>query len=362
MNVEKSNGAATISGVPSTPTEWTSHKIGMLDSTQDSLTPGPHVPGAFLVGEDDSGDTSIGEMVASVKAGLAGYFGVAKHNDTYQGQNANLSPTSAANIKIHEPDSSSASSSTLRNTTPLDVFPGPTQSPSVFGDSTPTLASCAATENAPISPNIPATPYSTPILGSNQNNAQDHSIADEGPASTLLACDRPNEPFMPFTPIPPVNPSHQYFPVLKEVNPGLDGDPNTHSKDAHTLLTHAGTHANGHTDAEDAQRAAFTHTITASHSLPSTSNIHGGTTHAESAVTTVAAAGHVFTAGGVHVPTTIGAAQVAHAGAFTEEGNHQRMGGSVEGKEEVDERVDTGKKDGKASRLVAKLKEKMHVG
>jgi hypothetical protein len=110
---------------------------------------------------------------------------------------------------------------------------------------------------------------------------------------------------------------------------------------AHALLTHAGTHANGHTDAEEAQRAAFPHAAASMDAA----NTNGANT------ATIAAAEHIFTAHGVHAGTTLGAARVAHAGAFVEEGNHNETGN---GDEEP-------KKEGKASRFVAKLKGKMHV-
>ncbi|KAJ6493433.1 hypothetical protein C8R45DRAFT_1212768 [Mycena sanguinolenta] len=350
MNGEQLDGAPSISTsrTPTSPAaEWASRTNEMLDSTPDGSSPGPRIPGAFPEGEADSGDANIGETLASVKAGMVGYFGLGSNVEASQEPDSNLNTTasasslSTARIEIHEPDSSSeaGSHSPHSTTTSLDVFPGSTQSLGIFAESTPTLASCEATENAPISPNIPPTPNHTPVLGSMQRNEYTHhpyihAVMDErGFVSSPLTGD---SSYSPFTPIPPVDPAVPYFPVSLGVPAQLETNGNTHNLNAkaHELLTHAGTHANGHTDAEDAQRAAFTHGIQPEE----------------------AAAGHVFTAQGVHVPATLGAAQVAHAGAFVEERNH------FKDNEYEDEREGNSKREGKASRFVAKLKGKMHVG
>lgn len=165
-----------------------------------------------------------------------------------------------------------------------------------------------------------------------------------------------------------MNPSLQYFPVSVPFQPPTNEDTiDAHehkTRHAHGLLTRAGTHANGHTDAEEAQRAAFTRG-----GSPQTANDYfegKGTTgsvapthNAEAA--TAAAAGHVFTTAGVYVAATFGAARVAHAGAFIEEGDRHKESHGDEN-EEDGEGDPEGKKEGKASRFVAKLKEKMHVG
>ncbi|KAJ7263630.1 hypothetical protein B0H12DRAFT_1321607 [Mycena haematopus] len=307
MSGGKLNVALTVppAAPPPTPASRTNE---MLDSTQDAPSPGPQVPGAFPEGETDA-DTSMGEaLVASVNAVKAGleYFGVVGNEvETSQGQEPNLGTTST----------SSASSLPLQTS----IYTNPTRlaKQGVFAESTPALASCEATENALLSP-IPSTPHPTPMLGSTYRkehaNSSLHAVASErGSLHVPLAGDSP------FTPIPPVDPAVSYFPVSLP--------------------------AQHHTNTDEDANA-----------LPSP----------QANAATVATAEHVFTAHGVHVPATLGAAQVAHAGAFIEEGNHHKTENAVgcnnNEDEDEDGREGISKREGKASRFVAKLKEKMHVG
>ncbi|KAJ7024666.1 hypothetical protein C8F04DRAFT_1131014 [Mycena alexandri] len=234
------------------------------------------------------------------------------------------------------------------------------------------LASSTAIENAPISTtamavNADPKPYldtaRTPVAGApgslSEPRAGDDNIMMDAESSA------------PFTPIPPVRGSAQYFPVS---DPESEAEAKPHSP----LLTHAGMHARGHTEAEDAQRAALVHGRPKSICEESAATSSGGTGQAgttsphaspiiDPAITaSTAAAGHVFTAYGVHTRTTLGATQVAHAAPFVEEkaagaGTHGDVGevveekGGPEGKDRKKERRPS------VSRFVAKMKEKMHV-
>ncbi|KAF7362813.1 hypothetical protein MVEN_00631100 [Mycena venus] len=401
MDSGKLNLVPTIStaALPSTPAnEWATRTNDMLAGAQGMQSPSPHIPGAFpespMSGEDPA-DASMnnGEtLVARAKASLAGYFGVVGNGDA-QGQGTHLSTSSSpstassfssANIAIHEADSPrQAGYTSLGSSASLDVLVGSTQSLGIFAGSTQSLASTAAIENAPHSPNIPPAPHPTPMLGSRSSTGT-ATLLDESehpylrkalipvagePGSLSAPLPGDNEITPPFTPIPPVIPSQQDFPSAVPIIPPATYGISNAPKGARALLTHAGTHANGHTDAEEAQRAAFTHTVPVSHTSGPSSTANGvnGPAEARNAAasnvaqtTTADAAGHVFTAHGVHVPATLGAAQLAHAGAFLGEGNHHKAGNATEGNDDEDDRDE--KREGKTSCFVAKLKGKMHVG
>ncbi|KAJ6592378.1 hypothetical protein B0H19DRAFT_1278843 [Mycena capillaripes] len=402
--------------LPSTPaTEWAKTTNDMLASAHgieiqspaptDALaaaqapeiqTPGPHVPGAFPMDSPNEvswaasthggGETLIERAKAHLPQTLSGYFGVASvHGDASQTESMYT-----ASLSADSPDS--AHEIPLSSTSPLAIFAGSTQSLGVSADahqnlgllagSTPSLASTAAVENAPHSPNIPPAPHPTPILGSTSPNPGARDAARRYLDAALIPM--PGAPSAPpgsgfvsdnYSPkiseedsaAPPFTPSP--VPVTVPAGPA-DTTENYSTKangNTNPLLTHAGTHARGHTDAEEAQRAKFAHGH--AYAVPSptltstTATATNQTVIANPAMEiAAAAAGHIFTAQGVHAGTTLGAARVAHAGAFVHEGGSefQNNTGVENGDNGEEERE--GKCGSKASRFVARLKGKMHVG
>ncbi|KAJ6493901.1 hypothetical protein C8R47DRAFT_1117766 [Mycena vitilis] len=318
---------------------------------------------------------------------LAGYFGSASKE---QKSTTELSTSTATPQPLSDPATDVPASGSpyplsaphiefSTSTSSLDVMRGSTQSLGVFAASTTSLAaaSTAAPENAPLSPQVPPPPHPTPVLGFDSDSVRilpvppGLSFAEGGDALGGSGTEQ-----APFTPIPPV----QDIPAAVEASLAVVDA--TSLPASNPLLTHAGTHANGHTHAEEAQRAEFTRSVPSS-PTPSSFSPNGSpvspegvahektndtvSTKAHKETTPNGAAGHIFTANGVHTGTTLGAAQIAHAGAFADESSVDRAAEENEGGENGRQDVETkegkeAKSPGKASRFVAKLKGKMHVG
>ncbi|KAJ7134124.1 hypothetical protein C8R46DRAFT_1048127 [Mycena filopes] len=380
----------------------------------------------------------VSALLGHLPPALAGYFGAMtiSHDDTNKTDSKKGVPRAAArqdttttsptSLESHSSSSigSAASTTSTSSTTSSTTTSATTTSPRAAGytalasapslvsaNSIQSFASDAATENAAnananLNPNdcytsaeapftpIPRTaapsqsPLSEPSAQHNAANATENTNAN----ANLDPNDFYTSAEAPFTPIPRARGSAQYFPVAVPMEreeaeagerereeqgseAGRGGVMNSETKEEGSpLLTHAGTHARGHTDAEDAQRAEFhghaspvvggentTHRGDAN-SETTTAATSGMDTPVSPMITSATAgAGHVFTAQGLHAGTTLGAASVPHAGAFVDEGERgadQHSGGdddAQEGKE--------GGKEGKhrMSRFVEKMKGKMHV-
>ncbi|KAJ7753537.1 hypothetical protein B0H16DRAFT_1886941 [Mycena metata] len=401
-------GIPTTTALPSTPAnEWAQRTNESLATTQGDgvQSPGPYFPGAYPedcpgqhnMSQDIAalGETLIQHAKAILPSGSAGYFGVgvgasdaqlrAPTNPTSPSvsvgaphrQDTDLSTTSSASAASGASivSTSSAPSSVTMNDSPRAAgYSLLSSTPSVnllAKNSMQSLAPSTTMENAPVSTVMAANADRKPYL----DPARAAAAFFEAPADNdYIVLDANIQNSAPFTPIPPVRGSAQYFPV-SVAEPEAEAEPNPYSP----LLTHAGTHARGHTEAEDAQRAVFLHdspkstfeesALASSGGADATSaNGHGSPIIDPAITASTAAAGHVFTAYGVHTGTTLGAAQVAHAGAFVEEKSTD-AGTGGDGGEVVEEQGVQGlegkerKKEHRASvsRLVAKMKENMHV-
>ncbi|KAJ7676935.1 hypothetical protein DFH06DRAFT_1317536 [Mycena polygramma] len=386
--------------LPSTPAnEWAVNTHDMLAGANGDIpSPGPTVPGAFPLDSPNTqaaswanastnGQGVINRVKDHMPGALAGYFGNAsdEQKSTTELSLSSATPQPLSDAATNVPSSGSPyplSAPQIEfstSTSSLDVMRGSTQSLGVFAASTTSLAaaSTVALENAPLSPQVPPPPHPTPVLGFDSNSVR---VLPVPPGLSFVeggnALGGSDSERAPFTPIPPV----QDIPAAVEASPAVVDTISTPSPNP--LLTHGGTHANGHTDAEEAQRAEFTRSVppspTPSSFSPTSSPVSpedaahektNGTvaTNAHKETTVNGTPGHIFTANGVHTGTTLGAAQIAHAGAFVDEGGVDRLADENEGGENNREEGEAKegnerKSPGKASRFVAKLKGKMHVG
>ncbi|KAJ7463975.1 hypothetical protein FB451DRAFT_1403359 [Mycena latifolia] len=370
--------------LPSTPaTENTNDVLAYADG-RAVKTPDPSMPGAFPedphgMGEargesylpaeaEQSALASVGQAAKLyVPSHVAGYFGgeavdSAAPEREIREESPIPSPASETtdlSTTVHTGDSASdtaiapPSPSPARNLTPGD-FSSTVRPPFVPRSSSFHSHAFGAAGSASSSIYSPDPVGYAPLASTPASPASNASVApsDKSAIAALLPPGLPAG--APFTPIPPVSPPEvvAYFPIADGLHEPAKAKPEEEeaaAARASEVELNAIGHLRQQTD-EAAQRAAF-------------SDPQYGVLGREEAVPARPEApgdAAVFTAYGLHVPAGPAARAIAEGG----EGEEEHVGADADN-EAADNAGENGEGNGKGkgrrSRLVAKLKEKIHV-